>query len=426
MFALVDCNNFYVSCERVFNPALNGRPVVVLSNNDGCFIARSEEAKALGLPMGGPAFRFRDILRRHRVAVHSANFPLYGDMSSRVMNTLAGLSPAMEAYSIDEAFLDLSGFERIGLEAHARMVRRMVRRCTGIPVSIGIAPTKTLAKLANRMAKKSPDLEGVCLFDGMDAARNAMAGIGVEHVWGIGRRHTELLNRHGIATALDFAEAPPAWARQHLHITGARVQAELNGRSCLPLELVRPRKQGICTSRSFGADAVEMAVLGEAVAHFASRCAGKLRSEGSDAGLVTVFACTSPFAEPEARYWGTKTAALPVPTQDTIAIVRAAEALLGEIFRPGLRYRKAGVILGDIRAHAERLPELSLFAADEACGSGASAQSKLMLALDAVNSRYGQGSLRIAADRLSGWVSRQDRLSPRYTTSWEELITIRP
>jgi DNA polymerase V len=422
MYALVDCNNFYVSCERVFNPALNGRPVVVLSNNDGCFIARSNEAKALGLPMGGPAFKFREILRKHNVAIYSANFPLYGDMSSRVMNTLGGMAPGMEVYSIDESFLDLGGFGLIGLAEHARTIRRVVHRSTGIPVSIGIAPTKTLAKLANRMAKKDPLFEGVCILHDESEARAAMAAMAVEHVWGIGRRHTEFLNRNGVMTALDLADAPALWVRRHLHITGARLQSELNGNSCLPLELVRPAKQSICTSRSFGSGITDQAGLEQAVANFATKCALKLRGEGEVAALVTVFACTSPFEERLHRYWGTRTVALPVPTQDTLSIVRAAEAVLGDIFKAGYRYKKAGVILGGLVPLAEASPAPTLFVQEE---SGQESSTRLMKALDAVNLRYGQGTLRIASDASNAWKQRQERLSPHYTTSWDDIIEVR-
>jgi DNA polymerase V len=396
----------------------------VLSNNDGCFISRSNEAKALGLPMGGPAFRFRKTLEEHRVALYSANFALYGDMSSRVMNTLAGLASTMEVYSIDEAFLDMTGFERIGLDEYTCMIRRMVRRDTGIPVSIGLAPTKTLAKLANRMAKKQPEYEGVCILPDREAARRAMASMEVGDVWGIGRRHSEFLNRNGVKTALDLADAPPGWVRKHLHITGARVQAELNGNSCLPLELVRPAKQSICTSRSFGSAVTDKAALGQAVAHFATKCALKLRGEGELASLVTVFICTSPFEEKHLRYYGTRSAALPLATQDTLAIVRAAEAVLGDLFRPGLPYKKAGVILGGLApASGSELHQTTLFDSEPLQVQESSA--KLMQALDAVNSRYGQGTLRIAADTRTGWKQRQEKLSPRYTTSWEEIIEIR-
>jgi len=424
MFALVDCNNFYVSCERVFNPALNGRPAVVLSNNDGCFISRSNEAKALGLPMGGPAFKFRKTIEEHSVALYSANFALYGDMSSRVMNTLAAFAPSMEVYSIDEAFLDMTGFERIGLEAYARSISRAVRRDTGIPVSIGLAPTKTLAKLANRMAKKNPQFEGVCILPDCEVARKAMASMEVGDVWGIGRRHTEFLNRNGVKTALDLADAPTAWVRRHLHITGARVQAELNGNSCLPLELVRPAKQSICTSRSFGEVVTDKASLGQAVAHFATKCALKLRGEGELASLVTVFICTSPFEEKPLRYYGTRTASLPVATQDTLAIVRTAAVVLGDLFRPGLPYKKAGVILGGLApVTGSELHQTTLF--DHEPMQVQETSSRLMQALDAVNSRYGQGTLRIAADASTGWKQRQEKLSPHYTTSWEDIIEIR-
>ncbi|NTU53867.1 MAG: Y-family DNA polymerase [Chlorobiaceae bacterium] len=423
MFALVDCNNFYVSCERVFNPGLNGRAVVVLSNNDGCFISRSDEAKALGLPMGGPAFKFRKILEEHRVAVYSANFVLYGDMSSRVMNTLAGFAPAMEVYSIDEAFVDLTGFERIGFEATARSMRRTVRRDTGIPVCIGLATTKTLAKLANRKAKKEVAFGGVCILHDREDARRAMASMEVSQVWGIGRRHTEFLNANGVRTALDLADAPTEWVRRHLHITGARVQAELNGNSCLPLELVRPLKQSICTSRSFGTAVTDEASLGQAVAHFATKCALKLRGEKELASLVTVFLCTSPFEERPRRYYGTRTAALPVATQDTLAIVRAAQAVLGTLFRPGMPYKKAGVILSALTpVTGTEQHQTTLFEPEPLQVQERSA--RLMQALDAVNSRYGQGTLRIAADTNTSWKQRQEKLSPHYTTNWDDIIEV--
>jgi len=328
MFALVDCNNFYVSCERVFKPSLNGQPVVVLSNNDGCFIARSNEAKALGLPMGGPAFKFRDTLRKHRVKVFSANFPLYGDMSSRVMETLASLTPEIEIYSIDEAFLDMTGFERFGFHEYGTMIRKTVTRHTGIPVSIGMGPTKTLAKVANRLAKKAPRYNGVCLLTDEQEIQAALTSLKVEDIWGIGRQWSALLQAKGINTALDFRRASSAWVRQHLHITGARIQEELHGHSCLPLEQVRQPKQSICTSRSFGRSVIEFEELQQAVATFAGKCAVKLRKEGSVASTFTVFICTSPFNEPPKKYWGTRTVALRQPSQDTIEIIRAADKVL--------------------------------------------------------------------------------------------------
>jgi DNA polymerase V len=318
MFTLVDCNNFYVSCERVFNPALSGKPVVVLSNNDGCFIARSNEAKALGLPMGGPAFKFRSVLEKHRVAVYSANFALYGDMSSRVMTTLADLAPEIEIYSIDEAFLDLGGFSRFGLVNHAVRISQTVIRHTGIPVSIGIGPTKTIAKAANRMAKKNPQYGGVCMLSSPDEIRAALGSLQVGEIWGIGRQWSRLLEARNIRTALDYSRTSASWVRKYLHFPGICIQEELNGRSCLPLEQVRPPRQNICTSRSFGRTVTAFEELQQAVATFAGKCAGKLRQEGSVASMLTVFICTSPFSEPHRTYRGTRTVAMPRPSQDTI------------------------------------------------------------------------------------------------------------
>ncbi len=333
MFALVDCNNFYASCERVFNPALRTRPVVVLSNNDGCIIARSEEAKVLGIQMGTPVFKCRDLLRHHKVAVFSSNYPLYGDMSSRVMMTLADFAPELELYSIDEAFLDMSSFGRFDLVKYAHDIRRRVRQHTRIPVCVGIAPTKTLAKVANRLAKKNPQYQGVCLLDRAELIASALAMTKVEDVWGIGRQLSKLLYARNITTAADLAAAPAPWVRKHLHITGAKVQAELNGTSCLPMELVRPAKQSICTSRSFGKSVTTWEELHQAVATFAGKCAVKLRKEGAAASLLTVFIGTSPFDEKDARYWGTKTVSLPYPSHDSIALLRAAQVVLDSLFQ---------------------------------------------------------------------------------------------
>jgi len=423
MFALIDCNNFYASCERVFNPALIGRPVVVLSNNDGCFIARSEEAKALGLPMGGPAFKYRELLQKHRVSVLSANFTLYGDMSSRVMATLGELAPEIEVYSIDEAFLDFSGFRRFDTMRYAAHIRATVRRHTGIPVSIGLGPTKTLAKAANRLAKKHPRYEGVCMLSSPEKIREALAMLQVEDIWGIGRQWGRLLEAGNIRTALDFAMAPEPWVRKHLHITGARVQAELNGRSCLPLEQVRPPKQTICTSRSFGRTVTLPDELLQAVGTFAGSCSRKLRREGSLASMLTVFICTSPFNKPAEKYRGTQTVALPSPSQDTIALVRAAERAFGAIWRKGFGYRKAGVIVSGLEPVASAAPCLSLFdAPDNAAGERL---LRLMEAMDSLNLRYGQGTVRLAAENAEAWRPNQAMLSPRYTTAWEEIITVR-
>ncbi|ARM32017.1 Y-family DNA polymerase [Prosthecochloris sp. HL-130-GSB] len=422
MFALVDCNNFYVSCERVFNPGLNGRPVVVLSNNDGCIIARSEEAKALGIAMGTPEFRCRSFLERHNVAVFSSNYPLYGDMSSRVMMTLAELAPGIEVYSIDESFLDLEGFDRFDLAEFCRGVRRTVGRYTGIPVSIGVGTTKTLAKVANRLAKTSQDFEGVCVLGHDEDIRRALDLVAVDEIWGIGRQWSRTLHARGIRTASDFAAASPGWVRRVLHVTGARVQAELQGRSCLPLEEVRPKKQSICTSRSFGRGVTEPDDLQQAVATFAGRTAVKLRQEGLVASMLTVFAGTSRFNLPEARYWASRSIAFSAPSQDTLDLIAASSALVEGMFHPGYDYRKAGVLVSGLVDEAACHRDLSLFDTGQAASAG---RKKLMMAMDAVNRMYGSGTVRVAAEHHDAWKPRQEHLSRCYTTRWEDIIDIR-
>lgn len=424
MYALVDCNNFYVSCERFFNPSLSGKPVVVLSNNDGCFIARSNEAKALGLPMGGPAFKFKEILKRHQVKVYSANFSLYGDMSSRVMTTLADLAPEIEIYSIDEAFLDITGFRRFGYQEYGAMIRKTVTKHTGIPVCIGMGPTKTLAKAANRLAKKEPRYNGVCLLSDEQEIQAALASLKVEDIWGIGRQWSSLLQARNIKTALDFSRASSTWIRQHLHITGARIQEELNGHSCLPLEQVRPPKQSICTSRSFGRSVIEFEELQQAVATFAGKCATKLRKEGSVASTLTVFICTSPFNEPARKYWGTRTVALSQPSQDTIDIIRAANMALSVIFKEGYEYKKAGVIVGGISSETSAEMALSLFP-DEKAIARDERQQKLMQVMDKINRRYGNGTIHSGAENSEAWKPNQVNLSPHYTTKWGEIMEVK-
>ncbi len=423
MFALVDCNNFYASCERAFNPSLRLCPVIVLSNNDGCIIARSEEAKALGIQMGTPEFKCRPLLRRHGVAVFSSNYALYGDMSARVMTTLAALAPEIEVYSIDEAFLDMSSFTRFNLTDYAQKIRRTVRMHTGIPVSVGIASTKTLAKIANRLAKQNPHYQGVCVLATAAEIQAALLRTKVDEIWGIGRQWSKLLQTKRIVTAADFAAAPASWIRKHLHIVGARIQAELLGKSCLPMELVRPAKQSICTSRSFGRNVTTLAELQQAVATFAGKCAVKLRKEDSLASLLTVFIATSPFDESGSRYWGTRTAALQHPTQDSIAILKAAETMLDGIFRDGKVYKKAGVIVSGIEPEESCSTTLSLFA--EEASAADERDRRIMRVMDDINLRYGRGAVRLASENSESWKPNQERLSPRYTSRWSDIIEVK-
>ena len=398
MFALVDCNNFYASCERAFNPSLRLRPVIVLSNNDGCIIARSEEAKALGIQMGTPEFKCRPLLRQHGVAVFSSNYALYGDMSARVIT-------------------------RFNLTDYAQKIRRTVRLHTGIPVSVGIASTKTLAKIANRLAKQNPHYQGVCVLATAAEIQAALLRTKVDDIWGIGRQWSKLLQTKRIVTAADFAAAPASWIRKHLHIVGARIQAELLGKSCLPMELVRPAKQSICTSRSFGRNVSTLAELQQAVATFASKCAVKLRKEDSLASLLTVFIATSPFDESGSRYWGTRTAALQYPTQDSIAILKAAETMLDGIFRDGKVYKKAGVIVSGIEPEESCSTTLSLFA--EEASAADERDRRIMRVMDDINLRYGRGAVRLASENSESWKPNQERLSPRYTSRWSDILEVK-
>ncbi len=423
MFALVDCNNFYASCERVFNPALHLRPVVVLSNNDGCIIARSEEAKALGIQMGTPEFKCRPLLKQHEVVVFSSNFALYGDMSTRVMMTLAALVPEIEVYSIDEAFLDMSGFARFDLTEYGRLIRRTVRQHTGIPVCVGMAPTKTLAKIANRLAKKNLHYQGVCVLKSHAEIQAALEHTRVEDIWGIGRQLSKLLQAKQIESAADLAAAPATWVRKHLHIVGARIQAELQGISCLPMELVQPAKQSICTSRSFGRNVTSLEELQQAVATFAAKCAVKLRRENALASLLTVFIATSPFDDSCERYWGTRTASLPCPTNNSIAMLRAAQTMLEGIFLAGKSYKKAGVMVSGIVPKEACSTTLSLFA--EEAPAPNERETKIMQVMDTINNRYGSGAVRLAAENSESWKPHQERLSARYTTQWDDIIEVK-
>ena len=347
VFALADCNNFYASCERVFAPQYVGRPVVVLSNNDGCVIARSNEAKALGFQMGDPYHLNRDKINRHKVAVFSSNYALYGDMSRRVMETYHHFCPEVEVYSIDEAFLKLTAIGLGELDAYARDVRAAVGRWTGIPVSVGVGRTKVLAKLANRVAKKDPAAGGVCNLVDAPGLDGVLAATPVGDVWGIGGRWAEKLGGLGVRTALELKRANPVWVRRHLTVVGERIVCELNGESCLPLELVAPPRKGITVSRSFGAELSAEVAVREALAHFVTRAAEKLRREGLAAGHLGVFLHTNPFGG--GRYYGNSAGVkLPARSDYTPELLDHALRALTRVFRPGFAYKKCGVMLTDL------------------------------------------------------------------------------
>jgi len=422
VFALVDCNNFYASCERVFAPALRDRPVVVLSNNDGCVIARSEEAKALGIPMGAPFFRFRRLAERGGVAVFSSNYALYGDMSARVMRTLSLFSPAVEIYSIDEAFLDLRGLEDRGLKRLGRRLADTVRRHTGIPVSVGIGPTKVLAKIANRLAKRHPETGGVLDTWSLGGhLETHLRRIEVGDVWGIGRRWAGRLAEMGIRTAADLRDADPALVRRRLNVVAERIVHELRGHSCLDLAEMPPPRRQVLTSRSFGHRVERLADLREAVGTFTARAAEKLRRDGLAAGAVLVFVETGPGGRRERTRHDSATVALPVATADTGRLLPAATTALRALFRPGLHYRKAGVMLLDL-APADRV-QPSLFR-DEATDTPR--RRRLLETVDALNRRAGSGTVRYAAEGTRrAWRMKQQHRSPAYTTRWGELPVVR-
>jgi DNA polymerase V len=387
VFALADCNNFYVSCERVFQPSLEGRPVVVLSNHDGCVIARSDEAKALGFVMGDPYHLHRDQLTQHGVVVFSSNYALYGDMSRRVMDTLGTFTHEIERYSIDEAFLNLAGFGRRGLTDYARLIRATVKRDTGIPVSIGIGPTKTLAKIANHLAKAQPERRGVCDLAELDVD-HALAGIEVGEVWGVGPRWARWPGEQGLATALDLKRADPKAIRRKMTVVGERLVDELNGRPCLPLKLVAPPRQGLTVSRSFGQTLTALPPIKEALVQFTSRPAEKLRRQGLMAGQVSVFVTTNRFSATQPFYANRATVTLPYPTDFTPDLIEAATQLLERLYRPGVHYQKCGVMLLDLSPATQ--VQADLFDPRDRAR-----EAWLMRALDALNADYGARTVRV-------------------------------
>lgn len=425
-YALVDGNNFYVSCERVFNPALEGRPVIVLSNNDGCAVARSDEAKALGIRMGVPFFQVRDLLREHGGIALSSNYTLYADMSRRMMSVIAAYSPEQEVYSIDESFLRFKGFRHWDLSAHAVRMRDQVRQWTGIPVGVGIGPTKTLAKLANRLAKRHPDFRpcGVCNLQDLPPWQQLryFAEVDIEDVWGIGPRWAAKLREHGIGTALDLKLADPETLRQQFSLAMERTVRELNGLSCIPLEEASPPKQQIVSSRSFGQLVTLRQDLLEAVASYAATAGAKLRGEGQSAGGLQVFLQTNPFIPGEPQYHPATLIRFHAPTHDTARLIQAARAGLQKIYKPAFRYKKAGVMLVDLRPAGIRQGELFQPEAE----TQNVRRDRLLSVMDAINSEMGRGTLRFSAEGMrQPWKMRREKVSADYLSDWAGLAVAR-
>lgn len=423
MIALVDCNNFYVSCERVFNPQLEGRPVGVLSNNDGCIVARSNELKALGVEMGAAMHLLPPTTRRQAVLL-SSNYALYGDMSRRVTQTLGEFSPHVEVYSIDESFIGFQGFEANTLEARGHALRRTVHQWTGIPVSVGFAPTRVLAKVANRAAKKISAYEGVCRLGAEDVATKALLQrLAVTELWGVARRTGERLSLMGIKNAWQLREADPKRIRSNFSVVLERIVWELRGHPAITLDDMSAPKQQIMVSRSFGRMTADPADLREAVRQHAARAGEKLRQQGSVTSAVMVFVRTSPFQLNQPQYSNRIVIPLLHTTDDSRSIANAATMGLDAIFREGYRYQKAGVMLLDLSADDHR--QLSLDDTPES-ESERIRRQRLMATLDKLNGELGRDTVRLGLPRKNNaWQLRCELRTPRYTTRWEELPLVR-
>jgi DNA polymerase V len=418
MYALVDCNNFYASCERVFNPALSGVPIVVLSSNDGCVIARSNEAKALGIPMGEAAYKLRDLLSAHKVAAFSSNYTLYGDLSDRVMRTLSTFAPRMEVYSIDEAFLHLHGMGHQDLTALGRTIVQTVRKNIGIPTSIGIAPTKTLAKVACAFAKKYQGYRSVCLIDTDEKRLKALERTSIGDVWGIGRQTSKKMAYYGIHTALDFVNQPASWVRRITTVTGERTWSELRGYPCIEADNHSGTKQQICTSRSFGKKLTAHSDLQEAVANHTASCAEKLRCQHSCALGLVVFIATSHTTDGYRYNTYSRYRRLPIATADTGELIGHALTLLDELIQPGLPYKKAGVIITDIVPDAPL--QIDLFDP-----LNRERRKRLQATIDTINNGMGRHTLRCAVQGFSdNWKPLYQKASPCYTTRLSDVIVV--
>jgi DNA polymerase V len=420
IFALVDCNNFYVSCERVFNPKLENRPVIVLSNNDGCAVARSNESKALGIKMGAPFFKIRHLIDLHEVQVFSSNYALYGDMSKRVMQTLAEFTPVIEIYSIDEAFLDMSRFAFTDLTNYGTTIRQKVKQNTGIPVSIGIATSKTLAKVANKIAKKSAKANGVLDLTDTKYQDRALEFTPIADVWGIGRRYAAFLTMRGIKTALDFKHADTAMIQKKMGINGIRLQKELWGEPCYSLEESPPSKKSISVSRSFKKPVVSLDDLSQAVCSYISRGAEKLRAQSSQAQAMTVYVTTNRF-KPGSFYCNSTTCSFPTALNNTPELIKHGQVALKQIYQKGREYTKAGVVF-------LHLTQNGCFQQDLFDTTDRTRPAKVMQVMDQINQKMGTNTLKYMSTGVSQdrpWETKFNHRSPAYTTDWEQLLTVR-
>ncbi len=415
--ALVDCNSFYASCERIFNPKLLGKPIVVLSNNDGCIITRSNEAKQLGIKMGEPYFKAKKIIEDNNVQVFSSNYSLYGDISERVMEILLGFSPVVEIYSIDEAFLSLRGFEAKELKIYCSHIRCIIKQWVGIPVSIGVGTTKTLSKIANHLAKENSELEGVCILQDSKKINEILKTIKIEQVWGIGRRLSKNLTSQGVKTAKQFINLDRRWVRKNMGVIGERIQMELKGVSCLDLELFPSTRKSCCVSRSFSKPIESIEELIESIASYGSRAAEKIREENLISELMSVFVFTNHFNKKERQYSNSIRLQLDFPTNNSSLIVKKAAEGVRRIFRSGYRYKKAGIILYELHS-ASSVRGLLDYDRERS--------ELLMKSLDSINLRYGNSTLRLAAEGIKKkWSMKRKKISPCYTTRFDELMIVK-
>ena len=419
MFVLVDCNNFYASCERVFQPQWESKPVVILSNNDGCVIARSNEAKALNIPMGAPAFKYKQQFKQQGVKVFSSNYPLYGDMSNRVMTILEKYTPNLEIYSIDEAFLQFKGFDLFNLEQEGQRMRKQVRKWTGIPVSVGIAPTKALAKIANKIAKKFVKrTQGVYAIDTEEKRIKALQWTKIGDVWGVGRKHKIRLEAIGVCNALQFTQLPDAWVRKHMSVLGLRLKKDLSGVSSIQLEEIIPIKKGIATTRSFEGTITQFSDLEERISTFATSCAEKMRKQRSSCNALLVFVRSDPHKKGDFPYRNSCVLPLPYATNSSILLSKHAVMGLQKIFKKGVHYKKAGVMIMGLIPTEKR--QLSIFQNNN------NKHLTLMQSVDRIHKRFGPHRIKLANQDLNRtWKMKQEHLSQRFTTELNEIITIK-
>jgi len=417
MYALIDCNNFYASCERVFRPDLIDLPIVVLSNNDGCVIARSNEAKDCGIPMGAPAFQYTELFKKHNVQVFSANFALYGDMSNRVMQTLSNYCIDQEIYSIDECFMKLDGYDFLELKEYGIKMRQEVFDNTGIQVSVGIAPTKSLSKVANRIAKKYPELSKGChVMRTTNQIEKALKWLDIEDVWGIGRQHAKRLFKLGVDNAYDFTQLSDQWVQKNLSIVGLRLKRDLSGIPTLDLEEVE-NKKNIASTRSFDVNYTKFEDVQERVSTFATSCSEKLRKQKSFCSSITVFVMTNRFRTEQDQYQNSITLDLPFATNSAIELSKYATVALRRIFKEGYAYKKAGVIVSNFSP--DDIEQITLF------DNRDQRHDALMKVLDVMNRQYGQHTIRLGCQGKKKWTMRQEMLSPCYTTKLKDIITIK-